>query len=46
VLVAGRGVAVPDRETLTARAEVIEARYGLKARKWLRLVRPYQPGGV
>ena len=46
VLVAGRVVAVPDRETLTARAEVIEARYGLKARKWLRLVRPYQPGGV
>jgi spermidine synthase len=42
ILVAGRDVAVPDRETLTARAEVIEARYGLKARKWLRLVRPYQ----
>ncbi len=45
VLVAGRGVAVPDRETLTARAEVIEARHGLKARKWLRLVRPYRPVG-
>ena len=44
VLVAGRDVAVPDRETLTARADLIEARYGLKARKWLRLVRPYEPG--
>ncbi len=41
VLVAARGVVVPDRETLTARAELIEARFGLPARKWLRLVRPY-----
>jgi len=44
VLVAGRGVEVPDRDTLTARAEVIQDRYGLPARKWLRMVRPYQPG--
>ena len=44
VLVAGREVTAPDRETLEARAEVIEARFGLKARKWLRLVRPYQAG--
>jgi len=43
VVVAGRGVVVPDRETLTARAEAIEARFGLPARKWLRLVRPWQP---
>lgn len=43
VLVAARGVEVPDREALTARAEAIEARTGLPARKWLRLVRPYQP---
>jgi spermidine synthase len=43
VLVAARGVAVPDRETLTARAEAIEARFGLPARKWLRMVRPWQP---
>jgi len=35
-------VVVPDRDELTARAAVIEARYGLKAHKWLRLVRPYQ----
>lgn len=40
VLVAGRAVVLPDRETLSARADAIEARYGLKARKWLRLVRP------
>ena len=44
VVVAARGVTVPDRETLTARAEAIEDRYGLPARKWLRMVRPYQPG--
>jgi spermidine synthase len=40
VLVAGRGVRVPDRETLLARAATIESRYRLPARKWLRLVRP------
>ncbi len=43
VLVGGREVVVPDRETLTARAEAIEARFGLPARKWLRMVRPYRP---
>ena len=42
VLVAARGVLVPDREALTARAELIESRYGLPARKWLRMVKPYQ----
>jgi spermidine synthase len=40
VVVAGRGVVVPDRETLVARADNIEARFGLPARKWLRMVRP------
>jgi spermidine synthase len=43
VVVAGRGVVVPDRESLVARARAIEARFGLKAGKWLRLVRPYRP---
>jgi spermidine synthase len=43
VLVAGHEVVVPDRETMTARAEIIESRFGLKARKWLRMVRPYAP---
>ena len=44
VVVAGRGVVVPGREVLSARAEVIEKRFGalgLPARKWLRMVRPY-----
>jgi len=40
VLIAGRGVVVPDRQTLTDRAATIEARTGLPARKWLRMVRP------
>jgi spermidine synthase len=40
VVVAARGVVVPDRETLTARADNIEARFGLPACKWLRMVRP------
>jgi spermidine synthase len=41
IVVAGRGVVVPDREVLIARAEAIEARWRLPARKWLRLVRPF-----
>ena len=40
VVVAARGVTVPDRDVLTARAANIESRYGLPARKWLRMVRP------
>jgi spermidine synthase len=40
VVIAARGVEVPDRDTLLARADNIEARYGLPARKWLRMVRP------
>ena len=43
VIVATRHVQVPDRETLTARADNIEAKYGLVARKWLRMVRPLDP---
>ena len=44
VVIAARGVVVPDREVLTARAAHIERRFagcGLPARKWLRMVRPY-----
>ena len=40
VVIAARGVAVPDRDTLSARADNIESRFGLPARKWLRMVRP------
>ena len=43
VIVAARQVQVPDRETLTRRAERIEAQHGLPARKWLRMVRPLDP---
>ena len=31
---------LPDRATLAARAENIETRFGLPARKWLRMIRP------
>lgn len=40
VLIGGRGVVVPDRETLLQRAATIEDLTGLPARKWLRMVRP------
>jgi hypothetical protein len=46
VVVAGRGVVVPTREDLAARAALIEMRFGalgLPARKWLRMVRPFNP---
>ncbi len=46
VVVAGRGVTVPGRDELLARAATIEQRFGslgLPARKWLRMVRPYLP---
>jgi len=44
VVVAARGVEVPSREVLSARAAHIEARWRLPARKWLRMVRPYAVG--
>ncbi|MET0334996.1 MAG: spermidine synthase [Rhizobacter sp.] len=39
VVVGVKGVPVPDRDTLAARAETIETRYALPARKWLRMIR-------
>ncbi len=35
--------AMPDRTTLAARAQNIETRFGLPARKWLRMIRPLPP---
>jgi spermidine synthase len=43
IAVATHTVVVPDRHTLLARADNIESRYGLPARKWLRLVQPWLP---
>jgi spermidine synthase len=43
VVVAARGVVVPGRDALSARAANIERRYGLLASKWLRMVRPWKP---
>lgn len=39
IVVALKGVPMPDRDTLAARAETIETRYALPARKWLRMIR-------
>ena len=39
VVVASRRAKLPDRATLAARAAHVEARYGLPARKWLRMIR-------
>lgn len=46
VVVAGQGVVVPPRDELLKRAATIEERWGglgLKARAWLRMVRPWRP---
>jgi spermidine synthase len=42
VVIAARGIEVPGREELLDRAAVIEREYGLPARKWLKMVRPYK----
>ncbi len=40
VVAALKHAALPDRAELSARAQQIETRYGLPARKWLRMMRP------
>jgi len=40
ILLAMKSGTLPDRDTLAARAENIETRFGLPARKWLRMIRP------
>jgi spermidine synthase len=39
VVVGVKNLAFPDRDLLAARAENIETRFGLPARKWLRMIR-------
>lgn len=49
VVVAGAGAVVPGRDELLQRAATLEQRFGdlgLKARAWLRMVRPYRPADV
>jgi spermidine synthase len=40
IVVALRDAPLPDRATLAARADEIERRFKLPARKWLRMIRP------
>ena len=40
ILVAIKGSALPDRETLARRAKVLEDQLDLPAKKWLRMMRP------
>jgi spermidine synthase len=39
IVIAAKGLAMPDRDVLAARAENIETRFKLPARKWLRMIR-------
>jgi len=43
IAIAWKGADMPDRDTLAARAENIETRFQLPARKWLRMIRPWTP---
>jgi spermidine synthase len=43
IVLAGKGLAMPDRATLEMRAESIQSRYALPARKWLRMIRSLPP---
>jgi spermidine synthase len=43
VVLALRGAELPEKDELALRAECIESRYGLPARKWLRMIRPLPP---
>jgi len=45
VVLALKQGAVPEREELVQRAQQIETRYSLPARKWLRMIRPL-PGDL
>jgi spermidine synthase len=40
VVVALKNAAMPERDTLAARADNIESRFKLPAKKWLRMIRP------
>lgn len=45
IVLAAKGVAMPERASLLARADAVQSRYGLPARKWLRLLRPLPRSG-
>jgi spermidine synthase len=42
VLVAMKGVALPEREVLLARADNIKTLYKLPAPKWVKMIRPFR----
>jgi len=46
VVVALKHAALPDRATLAARADNIEHRFKLPAKKWLRMIRPLAPAAA
>ena len=43
IVVALKNAPMPERDTLAARADTIETRFKLPARKWLRMIRPFAP---
>ncbi len=43
IVIAWKGMAMPDRELLAQRAEAVEARWGLPTGKWVKLLSPWVP---
>ena len=43
IVLAWKGFDLPEREVLAARAETLQARYELPARKWVQLLSAFQP---
>ena len=46
IVVALKNGLIPDRDTLAARADNIERRFKLPAKKWLRMIRPLSPSSL
>jgi spermidine synthase len=46
IVIAAKGATIPDRDALAERAENLQTRFGLPAKKWLRMIRPMPAGAV
>ena len=46
IVLAWRGFELPEREVLVQRAETLQARWGLPAAKWIKLLAVFQPARV
>ena len=43
IVLAWKGFDLPERDVLTERAETLHTRWSLPAKKWVKLLAPFQP---